>query len=134
MLRNRSILALLAAELISNLGSRMTWLALPWFVLVTSGSATRMGIVFAVEALPIAFLGIPSGAVVQRIGALASAWGGGALLGAAAAFRVARRSSPLRIAIFAAPWFALPIWTLAFVTPAWAAVSALAVSGLAAPF
>ena len=69
MLRNRSISALLAAEIISNLGSRMTWLALPWFVLVSSGSATRMGIVFAAEAVPMALLGIPSGTAVQRFGA-----------------------------------------------------------------
>src|SRR5690348_15063258 len=69
MLRDRAILSLLAAEVVSNLGSRMTWLALPWFVLLTSGSATRMGIVFAAEALPIALLGIPSGSVVQRYGA-----------------------------------------------------------------
>src|SRR5436309_1638413 len=69
MLRNRSILTLLAAEVVSNLGSRMTWLALPWFVLVTTGSVARMGIVFAVEAVPMALLGIPSGWVVQRLGA-----------------------------------------------------------------
>jgi len=69
MLRERAIVSLLAAEVVSNLGSRMTWLALPWFVLVTSGSPTRMGIVFAVEAVPIAVLGIPSGSVVQRFGA-----------------------------------------------------------------
>jgi MFS family permease len=69
MLRNRSVAALLAAEVVSNVGTRMTWLALPWFVLVTSGSATRMGIVFAVEALPMALLGIPSGSAVQRLGA-----------------------------------------------------------------
>jgi hypothetical protein len=39
----------------------MTFLALPWFVLVTTGSATKMSIVLAVEILPIALLGIPSG-------------------------------------------------------------------------
>jgi MFS family permease len=318
VLRSRSILALLAAELISNLGSRMTWLALPWFVLVSTGSATKMGLVFAAEAVPMALLGIPSGTAVQRLGArttmlvcdlvraplvalvpllhalhalsfgvllvlvflagvftapyfasqrvvlpevvgedertvtqansliegaqrltglagpaaagaliaflgaanviwidaasylvafalvaslvpgraraavpdeargmlaglrfvaadrllrpialqillvglfvpllfaglpvlaleryggsavvagiLASAWSCGALLGSAGAYRAALRSSPLRIATFAAPWFALPIWALAFDVPVWAAVVALAVSGLAAPF
>jgi MFS family permease len=67
--RNRSIIALGTAEIVSNLGSRMTWLALPWFVLVTTGSATKMGIVFAVEAVPMAVLGIPSGSLVQRFGA-----------------------------------------------------------------
>ena len=47
----------------------MTYLALPWFVLVTTGSATKMGIVLGVELLPTALLGIPSGAVVARLGA-----------------------------------------------------------------
>ena len=47
----------------------MTFLALPWFVLVTTGSAAKMSIVLAVEILPIALLGIPSGALVARLGA-----------------------------------------------------------------
>ena len=48
----------------------MTFLALPWFVLTTTGSTTRMGIVLAAELLPMALLGIPSGAVVSRLGAV----------------------------------------------------------------
>ena len=47
----------------------MTFLALPWFVLQTTGSPTRMGIVLAAELAPIAVLGIPSGTVVARFGA-----------------------------------------------------------------
>jgi MFS family permease len=47
----------------------MTFLALPWFVLETTGSPTRMGVVLAVELLPVALLGIPSGTVVSRLGA-----------------------------------------------------------------
>jgi hypothetical protein len=47
----------------------MTFLALPWFVLVTTGSAAKMSIALAVEILPIALLGIPSGALVARLGA-----------------------------------------------------------------
>jgi len=43
ILRNRSIAALLTAEVLSSLGSRMTWLALPWFVLVTTGSPRGWG-------------------------------------------------------------------------------------------
>jgi MFS family permease len=50
----------------------MTFVALPWFVLVTSGSATRMSIVLAAEILPMALLGIPSGSVVARLGARTS--------------------------------------------------------------
>ena len=63
------IAALVAAEIVSILGSRMTYLALPWFVLVTTGSATKMSLVLAVEILPMAILGIPSGVLVERLGA-----------------------------------------------------------------
>ena len=69
ILRNRSLAALIVAEIVSSLGSRITFLALPWFVLVTTGSAAKMGIVLAVELAPVALLGIPSGAVVARFGA-----------------------------------------------------------------
>ena len=69
-LLQRSILALLSAEIISSLGAQMTFLALPWFVLTTTGSTTKMGIVLAAELLPIALLGIPSGTVVTRLGAV----------------------------------------------------------------
>ena len=69
MIRNRPIAALVAAEGVSSIGTRLTWLALPWFVLVTTGSPTRMGFVFAAELVPMALLGVPSGAFVQRIGA-----------------------------------------------------------------
>ena len=65
-LLQRGILALLSSEIISSLGSQMTFLALPWFVLTTTGSTTRMGIVLAAELLPMALLGIPSGVVVSR--------------------------------------------------------------------
>ena len=47
----------------------MTWLALPWFVLVTSGSATRMTAVVGAELIGLALLGIPGGAVLRRLGA-----------------------------------------------------------------
>ncbi|HET7856512.1 MAG TPA: MFS transporter [Gaiellaceae bacterium] len=68
-LRSRPLVALLTAEAVSSLGSQMTFLALPWFVLVTTGSAAKMSIVLAVELLPVALLGIPSGALISRLGA-----------------------------------------------------------------
>src|SRR5512143_4306708 len=68
MLRNRSLAALLAAELVSTTGSQMTFVALPWFVLVTTGSVARMSYVLAAEVVPIALFGIPSGSVVGRLG------------------------------------------------------------------
>jgi hypothetical protein len=45
--RSGPLRALVAAEVISTTGSQMTWVALPWFVLTTSGSATRMSFVVA---------------------------------------------------------------------------------------
>jgi len=60
--------ALVLAELVSVLGTRMTYLALPWFVLVTTGSPGKMSLVLAVELVPMAAFGIPSGALVQRLG------------------------------------------------------------------
>ncbi len=64
----RAVGALVVAELISTLGSRMTYLALPWFVLVTTGSAAKMSVVLAVQILPMAILGVPSGSLVQKLG------------------------------------------------------------------
>jgi predicted MFS family arabinose efflux permease len=69
MLRNRGLLALLAAEVVSTTGSMMTWLALPWFVLSSTGSASRMGIVLAAEAAGVAAFGIPGGHLAARLGA-----------------------------------------------------------------
>jgi len=69
VIHDRSFRALLAGEFVSRLGSSFTALALPWFVLVTTGSPTRMGLVFAAELLPMAIVGIPAGAVVQKLGA-----------------------------------------------------------------
>ena len=68
MIRERSILALVSGEFISSLGSQMTALALPWFVLVTTGSPTRMGFVFAAELVPVVLLGVHAGVVVERLG------------------------------------------------------------------
>ena len=69
VLRARGVGALVAGVVVSSLGTQMTFLALPWFVLETTGSATRMGIVLAVELAPVAILGIPSGTVISRFGA-----------------------------------------------------------------
>jgi MFS family permease len=68
VVRERSLLALVSGEFISSLGSQMTALALPWFVLVTTGSPTRMGFVFAAELVPVVLLGVQAGVVVERLG------------------------------------------------------------------
>jgi MFS family permease len=69
LLRNRSLAALMAAELVSLTGSAMTFVALPWFVLVTTGSTAKMGWVLAAELIPVGLFGIPAGALVARLGA-----------------------------------------------------------------
>jgi MFS family permease len=69
VLRSTALRALLTAEVISTTGAQMTWVALPWFVLLTTGSATRMSVVMAAEAIGLAAVGFPSGRLLNRIGA-----------------------------------------------------------------
>src|SRR2546425_3234614 len=69
VLRNGPLRALLAAEVISTTGSQMTWLALPWFVLTTSGSATRMSFVVAAEVIGMGLLTLPGARVLSKLGA-----------------------------------------------------------------
>ena len=69
LLRDRSVVALLIAEVVSTTGAQMTWLALPWFVLVTTGSATKTTFVAAAEVIGLALLGLPGGRVLGRLGA-----------------------------------------------------------------
>jgi MFS family permease len=69
VLRSGPLRALLGAEVISTTGMQMTWLALPWFVLITTGSPARMTGVMAAELLGFAIAGLPAGPVIQRLGA-----------------------------------------------------------------
>lgn len=62
------VTALLAANLISQIGNFITFLAVPWFVLETTGSASRAGITVAVGGLPVIIAGILGGAIVDRLG------------------------------------------------------------------
>jgi MFS family permease len=64
----RALAALLSAEVISTTGTEITAIALPWFVLVTTGSPTRMGTVMAAGFLGMAVLGIPSGRAATALG------------------------------------------------------------------
>ncbi|HEX4525480.1 MAG TPA: MFS transporter [Gaiellaceae bacterium] len=68
LLRDGRIAALLAAEVVSSLGTQMTWVALPWFVLRTTGSPQRMTWVLIAEIVPIAVLGFWGGAIAGRVG------------------------------------------------------------------
>jgi len=68
VLRNRPVRALLVAEVVSMTGSQMSGLALPWFVLATTGSATRMAFVVTAELVSVAVFGIPGGHVAGKLG------------------------------------------------------------------
>ena len=68
-LRSRWLAALLGAEVVSTTGSAMTALALPWFVLVTTGSAARTSVVVAAELVGVALFGVPGGTLLERLGA-----------------------------------------------------------------
>jgi MFS family permease len=47
----------------------MTVLALPWFVLVTTGSATKLGLVLGIGSIPFVTLPLFAGSLIARIGA-----------------------------------------------------------------
>lgn len=64
-----SIRAIVAAEVVWSVGSSMTVLALPWFVLVTTGSATKLGLVLGIGSIPFVTLPLPAGPLIARIGA-----------------------------------------------------------------
>src|SRR4051794_14360746 len=65
---SRGLRALLLAEIISTTGSQLTGLAIPWFVLTTTGSAARAGVIAGLELAGIALGGLPGGALVARLG------------------------------------------------------------------
>jgi MFS family permease len=69
LLRHPGLLGLLARDVVSLAGSQMTWVVIPWFVLTTTGSPTRMTIVLAVESASLAFFGFFASNVASRLGA-----------------------------------------------------------------
>jgi MFS family permease len=58
----------LAAEAISLLGTRVSMIAIPWLVLVSTGSATRTGLVAAAELTPLVIFKATGGPLVDRVG------------------------------------------------------------------
>jgi MFS family permease len=58
----------LTAEAVSLVGTRISMIAIPWLVLVTTGSPTRTGLVAAAEITPMVLLRAAGGPVVDRIG------------------------------------------------------------------
>ncbi len=62
------IFALLAAEAVSQVGNMMTVVAGPWFVLQTTGSAAKTGLVGAALVLGSVVPAVVGGPLVDRLG------------------------------------------------------------------
>lgn len=58
----------LTAEGISFLGTRVSMIAIPWFVLSTTGSATQTGLVAAAEITPLVVFKALGGPLLDRVG------------------------------------------------------------------
>ncbi|HCT78531.1 MAG TPA: MFS transporter [Micromonosporaceae bacterium] len=63
-----NLTSLVAAEAISNIGSRMTFFAIPWLVLVTTGSPVKVGLVTAAETLTYVVSGVLAAPLQDRFG------------------------------------------------------------------
>lgn len=64
----RHLIALMAAVTIGQMGRQLSMIAIPWYVLETTGSAARTGIVAAAVLLPGFLVGIFGGVLVDRLG------------------------------------------------------------------
>ncbi|MDH6132187.1 MFS family permease [Kitasatospora sp. MAA4] len=73
-LGRRPLVGVLAAEAVSLTGTRVSAVALPWFVLVTTGSATQTGVVAFCEMAPYVVVKAFTGPLVDRIGPRVISW------------------------------------------------------------
>jgi macrolide resistance protein len=63
-----SLYGLLAAHTVSLLGNSVTMIALPWYVLETTGSAARVGAVAFAQTIPLILSSFFGGVIVDRLG------------------------------------------------------------------
>jgi MFS family permease len=66
--RRTPLYALYAADVISLTGNAVAQLAIPWYVLVTTGSATLTGLAVFFNFLPIVLAALFGGVIVDRLG------------------------------------------------------------------
>lgn len=81
----RSLAGLLSAMAVSLTGTRVSAIALPWFVLSTTGSAAQTGLVAFCEMAPYVAVKAFAGPVVDRVGPRVVSWTTDSLSAAAAA-------------------------------------------------
>jgi MFS family permease len=70
----RPLSGVLAALAVSLTGTRISAVALPWFVLVTTGSVTQTGLVAFCEMAPYVVVKAALGPIVDRVGARVVSW------------------------------------------------------------
>ncbi|MEU6478540.1 MFS transporter [Streptomyces sp. NPDC047017] len=70
----RPLAGVLTATAVSLTGTRISAVALPWFVLVTTGSATRTGLVAFCEMTPYVLVKAFTGPLVDRLGPRTVSW------------------------------------------------------------
>ena len=64
----RPLVGWLSAEAISLTGTRVSMIAIPWFVLTTTGSVTQTGLVAFAELTPMVVLKVLGGPLIDRLG------------------------------------------------------------------
>lgn len=69
MSRRTPLYGWLTSDAISLTGTRVSMIAIPWFVLTTTGSATQTGLVAFAEMAPLVLLKALVGPVIDRVGA-----------------------------------------------------------------
>ncbi len=65
--RERTFRYVWCVQTASIFGDRVTGLALPWLILLQTGSAFAAGLVLAARYLPLALLGLPAGVLADRV-------------------------------------------------------------------
>ncbi len=66
--RKAPFIALLSAEVVSALGNRISMVAIPWLVLVTTHDPGLMGLAAAAELVPYLLAGVLAAPVADRLG------------------------------------------------------------------
>ena len=68
MSTKRPLYGWLTSEAVSITGTRVSMIALPWFVLTTTGSPSKTGLVALAELLPLVILKVLGGPIIDRVG------------------------------------------------------------------
>ncbi|HEX5402837.1 MAG TPA: MFS transporter [Pseudonocardiaceae bacterium] len=83
--RLRPLVGVLAAIAVAETGTRVSAIAIPWLVLVTTGSATKTGLVAFCELAPYVVVKALTGPLIDRFGPRRVSWRTDLVSGAAAA-------------------------------------------------